>query len=380
MDTSLKAQILKTAAVEPAEAVSQLKQQLTIREVSGLLFFCSSNYNLKELSINLSQAFDFPIVGCTTAGELSDTMESNSIVALAFNANHFALHHHLIENLAEFSLSDAMKITNKIENSLKFSDDYVINKNFGFILTDGLSKGEEKLSALIYQALGGVNVLGGSAADDSSEKTHVYCSGNFYSNASVFTLIEIKDSFGIFRTQHFISTQKELITTQVDFKNRIVNEINGMPAAIAYADANDLDVNNLSQLDFATYPLMLNIADKWYIRSIAGVNEDFSLQFHCAIDYGLPLSIGKGVDMVKTIEKEVNEIIESFDEIYFTLGCDCILRKLEIVNKSHQKRIMPLLKKINFIGFNSFGEQYNGIHFNQTMVGITVGKAKKNNA
>ncbi len=376
MDKALKAQILKTAAVEATEAVSQLRQQLAIREVSGLLFFCSSSYNLKELSINLCQAFDFPIVGCTTAGEISDTMESNSIVALAFNANNFAFHHHLIEDLADFKLSDAMKIANEIENSLKFSDDYVINKNFGFLLTDGLSKVEEKLTALIYQALGGVNILGGSAADDTSERTQVYCSGKFYSNASVFTLIEIKDSFGIFRIQHFIPTQKELITTQVDFQNRVVNEINGMPAAIAYADANNLDVNNLSQLDFATYPLMLNIADQWYIRSIARVREDFSLQFHCAIDFGLPLSIGKGVDMVKTIEKEVNEILESFDEIYFTLGCDCIFRKLEIVDKNHQKRIEPLLKKINFIGFNSFGEQYNGIHFNQTMVGITVGKAK----
>lgn len=377
MDKALKAQILKTAAVEPTEAVSQLRQQLAIREVSGLLFFCSSSYNLKELSINLSQAFDFPIVGCTTAGEISDTMESNSIVALAFNANNFAFHHHLIEDLDDFKLSDAMKIANKIESGLKFSENYVTNKNFGFLLTDGLSKSEEKITALIYQALGGVNILGGSAADDTSEKTQVYCSGEFYSNASVFTLIEIKDSFGIFKIQHFIPTQKELITTQVDFQNRVVNEINGMPAAIAYADANGLDVNNLSQLDFATYPLMLNIADQWYIRSITSIYEDFSLQFHCAIDCGLPLSVGEGIDMVQSVEDEVSQILDTFDEIYFTLGCDCIFRKLEIAYKNYQHRIEPLLKKINFIGFNGFGEQYNGIHFNQTMVGVTVGKVKK---
>ena len=377
MDKALKAQILKTAAVEPTEAVSQLRQQLAIREVSGLLFFCSSSYNLKELSIHLSQAFDFPIVGCTTAGEISDTMESNSIVALAFNANNFAFHHHLIEDLDDFKLSDAMKIANKIESGLKFSENYVTNKNFGFLLTDGLSKSEEKITALIYQALGGVNILGGSAADDTSEKTQVYCSGEFYSNASVFTLIEIKDSFGIFKIQHFIPTQKELITTQVDFQNRVVNEINGMPAAIAYADANGLDVNNLSQLDFATYPLMLNIADQWYIRSITSIYEDFSLQFHCAIDCGLPLSVGEGIDMVQSVEDEVSQILDTFDEIYFTLGCDCIFRKLEIAYKNYQHRIEPLLKKINFIGFNGFGEQYNGIHFNQTMVGVTVGKVKK---
>jgi hypothetical protein len=282
--------------------------------------------------------------------------------------------------LEAFTLSDAMKITSEIENELKFSDGYLINKNFGFLLSDGLSQKEEKITSLIYQALGGINILGGSAADDFNlVRTHAFFSGEFHSNATILTLIEIKDSFGIFRLQHFIPTNKELITTDVDFNNRTVNEINGMPAAVAYAQANNLDPNNLTKLDFATYPLMINIANQWYIRSIANVQPDLSFQFHCAIDYGLPLSLGKGVDMVETLEDEVMQILEAFEEIYFTLGCDCIFRKLEIIDKNHQSSIEALLKKIKFVGFNSYGEQYNGVHFNQTMVGITVGRVRKNN-
>ena len=380
MAGQLNSQILKTEATDVRDAVLQLKQQITIDDVSGFIFFCSSNYNLDELATNLNHAFTFPIVGCTTAGEISDTMTSNSIVALVFNAKNFAFHSRIIKDLDAFTLSDAMKMTNEIENDLQFSDGYVINKNFGFLLSDGLSQKEEKITSLIYQALGGINILGGSAADDfNMVKTHSFFAGKFYSNATILTLIEIRDSFGIFKLQHFIPTDKELITTEVDFNNRTVIELDGMPAAAAYAQANNLDVNNLTKLDFATYPLMLNIANQWYIRSISEVQPDFSFKFHCAIDYGLPLSIGKGVDLVKTLEDEVLQILDTFEEIYFTLGCDCIFRKLEIINKNHQDSIETLLKKIKFIGFNSYGEQYNGIHFNQTMVGITVGKVKNNN-
>ncbi len=380
MTGQLNSQILKTTATDEVEAVLQLSQQLNIGDVSGLIFFCSSNYDLNKLAINLNKKFTFPVVGCTTAGEVSNTMSSNSIVALAFNSNKFAFHSRLIKDLNNFTLSDAMKITNEIECELKFSDSYVINKNFGFLLSDGLSQKEEKITSLIYQALGGVNILGGSAADDfNMVKTHTFHLGQFHTNATILTLIEVRDSFGIFKLQHFIPTDKELITTEVNFNKRIVNEMDGIPAALAYAKANDLDAHNLTKLDFATHPLMINIANQWYIRSISSVSNDLSFQFHCAIDYGLPLSIGRAVDLVKVLENEVAQILSAFEEIYFTLGCDCIFRKLEIIDKNLQKSIEALLKKIKFVGFNSYGEQYNGIHLNQTMVGITVGKVKKSN-
>ncbi len=377
MVKALKAQIIKTASTNSAEAVLQLYNQITIQDVAGLLFFCSSSYDLDDLSTAINQQFDFPVYGCTTAGEISDTMSFDSIVALVLNADSFVVHSRMVRDLENFKLSDAMKIKNDIENSLSFSDRYILSQNFGFLFIDGLSRKEEKITSLFYQAFGGINILGGSIADDYNMKqTHIFYSSQFHTNAAMLSLIEIKDSFGIFKMQNFIPTQKELITTQVEFNNRIVNEINGIPAAIAYAEINNLDAHNLTKLDLAMHPLMINVANQWYIRSISNVRSDLSLQFHCAIDYGLPVTIGKSVDMVQLFEEEVKQILSAFDEIYFTLGCDCIFRKIEIIDKKYKKNIETLLKKIKFVGFNSYGEQYNGIHFNQTMIGITVGKAK----
>lgn len=377
MIKNLKVQIIKTDSTEAIEAVFQLQHQIKIKKIAGIIFFCSSNYNLDELSIELSKILDGPIYGCTTAGEISDTYSADSIVALVLNAEYFAVHANLISDFKNFDLIEAMKIAGDVEKNLVFSQNFITNKTFGFLLSDGLSFSEEKITQLLYQAMEGINILGGSIADDFKLKqTHVYFKNQFIKSSTVLLTVEIKDSFGIFKMQHFEPTDKEIITTKVNFSQRIVEEINGEPAALAYAKINQIDLNDMSNIDFAMHPLMLHVANKWYIRSISKILPNNSLQFHCAIDFGLPLNVGKGKNLVAKLEEEVLQIIARFDEIYFTLGCDCILRKLEIFDKNHTRKVEKLLEKINFIGFNSYGEQYNGIHFNQTMIGITVGKAK----
>jgi hypothetical protein len=225
--------------------------------------------------------------------------------------------------------------------------------------------------------MGDINIIGGSAADDLDfKRTYIFYNNTFQSNKSAFMVIEVKDDIEAFRLQHFEPTDKELITTEVNFEQRIVKEIDGRPAAEAYAEINNLNPLKLNTLNFAMFPLMLNVSNEWYIRSIASVLPDKSLQFHCAIDAGLPLCIATGKDIVNKLNDKIKILEEKFERIDFTLGCDCILRRLEIENKGYTKEIEKLLSKINFIGFNSYGEQFNGLHFNQTLVGVVVGKKR----
>jgi hypothetical protein len=55
------------------------------------------------------------------------------------------------------------------------------------------------------------------------------------------------------------------------------------------------------------------------------------------------------------------------------LGCDCILRKLEISQSSLTDRVGEMFMRNNAIGFNTYGEQFQGVHINQTLVGIAIG-------
>ena len=377
MNSSPPAQIISSQKKQAHEALEEIKNKIELEAVAGVIFFCSSLYDLSQLQLSIESSFDFPVIGCTTAGEISDCYQTHSLVCLLLNAEVFNVNSALIQEVQNFNLSKAMKLANTLESNLKFNRQFDANHMFGFLLTDGLSLLEERITSLLYQVMGNINIIGGSAADDFNlDKTFVFHNNQFHEHASVILIIEVLVDFEVFRLQHFEPTEKELITTEVDFEKRIVKEINGEPAAIAYASINGLDYRQLDNVDFAMYPLMLQIADKWYIRSISMVNPDLSLQFHCAIDYGLPLRIATGKDLVQRLQQEVSKQQDLFSEIYFTMGCDCILRRLEIFEKGYSKPIEKLLNQIKFIGFSSYGEQFNGIHFNQTLVGVVVGKKR----
>lgn len=377
MQKNLPSQLLKSTAKDESIAVSEIASHITMENIEGIIFFCSSFYDLDKLKQAFNNSFNCHLVGCTTAGEISNTYETNSLVVLVLSSHLFAMHSVLVEDVQTFNLSSAMKVANQLESQLTISHHFDAQKMFGFLLTDGLSLKEERVTSLLHQVMGNIDIIGGSAGDDLEfNETFIYSDNTFNNNASVLIILELKVDFEIFRMQHFVPTNKELITTEVDFEKRIVKEINGEPAAIAYANINDLDVNNLDSEDFAMFPLMLNIANNWYIRSISKINPDQSISFYCAIDNGLPLSIAKGTDLIKRLEDEVEQIESTFEHIYFTLGCDCILRKVEIFSKGYTEKVEELLLRINFIGFSSYGEQFNGIHFNQTMVGTVVGKRR----
>jgi hypothetical protein len=55
------------------------------------------------------------------------------------------------------------------------------------------------------------------------------------------------------------------------------------------------------------------------------------------------------------------------------LGCDCILRRLELQQKGLLDEAPNVLRGADFIGFSTYGEQFNGIHVNHTLTGVALG-------
>ncbi len=64
---------------------------------------------------------------------------------------------------------------------------------------------------------------------------------------------------------------------------------------------------------------------------------------------------------------------DAIGELQLVLGCDCILRRLEIVQSGMRERVEALVREHNVVGFNSYGEQYWGVHVNQTLTGVAIG-------
>lgn len=365
-----------STARDPRQAVIELAQQIQQSDAKVMIFFCSSSYDLGTLGATLKERFDCPVIGCTTAGEITSETGylQGGIVGVSLGSSELTVHPRLIHPLDKFGLVEAEKLTNDLRKELKLSAEFDAGRMFGMLLIDGLSMLEEQVIASLYNQLGNTPIIGGSAGDDLHfQNTRIYWDGNFMSNAAVFTLFETTLPFETFQIQHFEPTETRLVITESDCATRTVMEINGGPAAQEYAEAVGLEVKELTPQVFAAHPVMLKIDGEYYVRSIQKANPDGSLTFYCAIDNGLVLTVAKGTALLENLRQRLEKTRNKIPNIKLVLGCDCILRRLELQQKNLIDEAGEILKNSEFIGFSTYGEQYNGIHVNQTLTGIALG-------
>jgi hypothetical protein len=231
------------------------------------------------------------------------------------------------------------------------------------------------VSHTFQYALGKTILFGGSAGDDQKfSRTYVYRNGSFHSDSAALILISTSLPFKVFMTQHFVSTDERLVVTQADSATRTVSEINGRPAAAEYARLIGVDVRDLGARHFSTSPLVVKISGQEYVRSIQKANADGSLTLFCAIDKGVVLRVAHGADLVKNLQQTFDNIRVEIGKPQLVLGCDCILRNLEISRNGWEDRVEEIFRCNNTIGFNSYGEQFQGTHVNQTFTGIAIGE------
>ena len=110
-----------------------------------------------------------------------------------------------------------------------------------------------------------------------------------------------------------------------------------------------------------------------YVRAIQKANPDGSLTMFCAIEEGLVLRVARGEDFVKNMEEAFAGIQAAIGQPQLVISCDCLLRKLEMTQHGIVGRVEALFRENNATGFTTFGEQYHGVHINQTLTGIAIG-------
>ena len=357
------------------EAIKELKQQLHQEDLAGIIFFCSRDYDLEKLEQELDKNFDCPIIGCTTAGELNPNYVNGSIAATSFSSEKFVFHTHSILDAKNYNSKIAKEEIEKIKKGLKFSSDLDSQKMFTFLLNDGVSMNEELITASLFDALQGVPIVGGTAADNFEfTSALVYADKKFRDNCSTYVVIETKLDFDVYQLQHFEPTDDDIIITKADPSTRRVYEIDGENAADMISELVGVSKEQLTTNIYTEYPLLLQIGEHWHVRAMAKVMDDDSIYFACAIDEGIPLTIGKSKGLLKGLKEDVTMIKNRFKNIELTLGCDCAYRQLEVSALDIKEEVSTELEKLNFIGFSTFGEQFNSVHVNQTLTCVVIGE------
>lgn len=369
----------QSCATEARQAVVEFHATVAQPNMELLVFFCSSEYDLDVLAAEMNRLFaGIQVVGCTTAGEIGPAgYHQHSLSGVSFPAGSCVAVSGLLDRLNQFNIPRghdfAQALLQRLESKVPQAGP---DNSFAFMLIDGLSLREEPVAHALQYALGKIPLFGGSAGDDQKfEKTFIYSDGRFHSDSAALILINTTLPFRVFKTQHFVPTDKRMVVTEADTAKRIVKEINGLSAVKEYARLVGVDVHDLNSMRFAASPVVVMIDGTDYVRSIQKANPDDSLTFYCAIEEGLVLRVAHGVDLVKNLEQTFDKIREEIGPPQLVFGCDCILRNLEIIQNGLKDRVEEILQRNNTIGFSSYGEQFHGVHINQTLTGIAIGTA-----
>lgn len=363
-------------------AVAELHQQIGGEGIAFVLLFCSTAYDRAAVADAVSHHFgETPVLGCTTAGEITPFgYISGGLTGISFPAAEFEAVSALFEQLSEFNIASIAERTRQLMGELDAIEPAVPGENgergraFGLVLIDGLSVREEQLVSAVGNTLAGIPLVGGSAGDGLNfGQCFVFYRGRWVSDAGLLILVRTRRRFSVFKTEHFVPTDRKMVVTGADLERRRVTEINGEPAALEYARLVGLAGERLTPRIFAAHPVVVRVGGQYHVRSIQQVNPDNSLTFFCAIDEGLVLTVAESVDLLEDLRELFEMLDRELGRPDLIIGCDCVLRNLELEQRQLKGEVSALFVAHRMVGFCTYGEQYMSMHVNQTLTGIAIG-------
>jgi len=361
---------------DPERAIDDLRHQLAQPDPALVILFFSPHFDRARLAEAVARQFQgVPVVGCTTAGEITPMgYRTGTITGISLSHRICQAEAILFERLSTFSFSDGIEAVRSLCTRMAeaVGSDFA-ERSFAMLMVDGMSGAEESILSALNAGLMDIPLFGGSAGDSLDfHQTFVLKDGEVRSDAAVLVLIHTPCPFRVFKTQHFVGSDVKMVITGADPVRRIVTEINAEPAGREFARMVGLEVEELTPLIFATHPVVVKVGGTDYVRSIQKVNPDGSLSFFCAIDEGLVLSVGRSVDPCDNVTQLFADIGAEIGPPDLVIGCECVLRLLEVERSGLKQRMESVLAAHRVVGFNTYGEQFNAMHVNQTFTGVAL--------
>ena len=368
-----------TLARDAVDAVREFHAAVAQDNMALVIFFCSSSYDLDLLGAEMKRAFaGVEVVGCTTAGEIGPAgYVAGSLCGMSFAASQFSVACGCIEPLQQFEIAAGQDFGKDLLQRMHRRRPAAASENaFALLLIDGMSVREEPVARAVQSVLGAIPLVGGSAASSSETVAPaVYYQGRFAPDRAVVVLVSTPLPVRLFETHHFVAGDERLVVTETDTERRIVYEINGLPAAQEYARRLGVAPDALGPEIFSASPVVVLIDGKSYVRAIQKANPDGSLSFFCAIENGLILRIAHTGDLYGKLAESFAQMRSEIGPPQLVIACECVLRRAEVLRSAQRGRIVDLLLANQCTGLCTYGEQYRGIHLNQTLTAVAIGRA-----
>lgn len=346
-----------------------------------VLAYASTKQDLGEVRAALRARYpDAELAGCSTSGEHTTGRHHRGALALtAVGGDDLRVATAFAGDLGGFDQARADAIAGGLFEALGLSrDELDLGRTFCLMLIDGLSLREEQVAAWMAEALDGVPLLGGSAGDDLNfRRTDVMATRGVGPAAAAFVLGHSRVPTRVFKHQHFRPTPRSLAITRADVSQRRVYEMDGYPAAEAYARSLGLaGASEVTPEVVLRNPLVFQSHGQGYVRSIQKVEPDGAMVFYCGVEEGMVLDVACHDDIVGALEGDLGRALGGLGRPRLVLGMNCILRAIEAEQGGRHEALSRIVARHAdcFAAFDTYGEQLDGLHINQTFVGIAFGR------
>ena len=341
--------------------------------------FCFASAGLDPDQVAAATAFRFPeslVIGCTTAGEIVDGKRQTgglAITAIESPETRWAASCVLLAGATAKSTQAAV---DELFDELAIDKSQLDPRKYVCLLfIDGLSAQEEAFASLAADALHGIPLVGGSAGDDLSfRKTFVFFQGAALGGHAVMVLCKPERGYDLFKHQHFLRSTTSLAVTAVGHDGRRILEFDGRPAADAYADAVGIPRSELTKEFAFLRPLTLSSFGDLFVRSVREIHEDGAISFFCAVEEGMVLDVARHQDFISSLDRSVDEFLDHHQRPQLFFGFNCILRAVESAGRELGPQVATSWRRLaeSSVGFDTYGEQFGGLHINQTLVGVAL--------
>ncbi|MBU1043221.1 MAG: FIST C-terminal domain-containing protein [Candidatus Omnitrophica bacterium] len=250
--------------------------------VPNIVFvFASSRFDHQQLIRGIKSIVpDCPLVGCSTAGEItSDGPDKKSVVVMAIASNSL----HAAVGLGKNLSKDSRRAGQEVAHDVVVKTRQGLARHAFMMLSDGLSGNGVDIIRGVQEVLGtSFPIVGGSAADDFLfSNTFQYYDQSVYQDSVCGILFSGDISIGIGARHGWYPLGKPRIVTAAD--HNIIKQLDGKPAARIYEDYFGKRVADLQNEPMARmsvmYPLGMSIPEEeeCIIRNAMKVDADGAL-------------------------------------------------------------------------------------------------------
>jgi len=375
--------IVVASSYEPSTegAVAELHAILGGDRPALVLFFHSPGHPASVVASLAQAAFPGAVTaGCSTMGEICDgQFVRGGMVAMAFSgAARVAAEG--IADLSPWRFEQGAALVGRLCAGLGCTPAQLRpDRHLLLTLLDGLSGSDELLLTAIMDAVPGLPLVGGCAADDERfEATWTFLDGQAGCGGAVVLLVEPGVPFVPFALHHYRPTGQRVVVTCADPARRLVLELDGWPAVDAYARLCGLPAER-----FAERPDLLlgqavqfgvRTGDTRFVRGVMTARGD-ALVLAGAVEEGEILEVMEATDLVESTREGLAGVLDTLGApVAALLLFSCGGRFHAAERAGELEPLAQAMAVAPVAGMSTYGEHFGSLLLNYTLTGVAFAR------